>query len=143
MIRRRSCPLIWVPSLAWTLLIATVWAISIRWYVYYRANGAAIGIGRGSIVWTSIDSFSEPPPAWHVVARREAEAGPWGRSSLIPWLILGVVGIAAGHCCFCRRRAGHCDRCGYDLSGAPSGICPECGPTAAQQKAKEAGSSST
>lgn len=26
-----------------------------------------------------------------------------------------------------RRRRGLCGRCGYDLDGVPSGICPECG----------------
>ena len=26
-----------------------------------------------------------------------------------------------------RRRPGHCPRCGYDLTGNVSGVCPECG----------------
>jgi hypothetical protein len=26
-----------------------------------------------------------------------------------------------------RRQAGHCRRCGYDLTGNMSGVCPECG----------------
>ena len=26
-----------------------------------------------------------------------------------------------------RRRAGLCERCGYDLTGNVSGVCPECG----------------
>lgn len=26
-----------------------------------------------------------------------------------------------------RHRAGRCDRCGYDLTGNVSGVCPECG----------------
>lgn len=25
------------------------------------------------------------------------------------------------------RRVGHCKACGYDLTGVPTGICPECG----------------
>lgn len=28
-----------------------------------------------------------------------------------------------------RRRVGHCDNCGYDLTGNVSGRCPECGTT--------------
>jgi predicted amidophosphoribosyltransferase len=35
-----------------------------------------------------------------------------------------------------RHSPGCCPRCGYDLSGTPSGICPECG--RAQKKADEA-----
>jgi hypothetical protein len=26
-----------------------------------------------------------------------------------------------------RRRQGSCTTCGYDLSGLPTGVCPECG----------------
>jgi len=33
-----------------------------------------------------------------------------------------------------RRRRGHCARCGYDLHGNLSGVCPECGSPAAAQK---------
>lgn len=37
-----------------------------------------------------------------------------------------------------RDRPGHCDRCGYDLKGNVSGVCPECGGAAAAAPAKEA-----
>jgi hypothetical protein len=32
--------------------------------------------------------------------------------------------------CRRRRRPGHCRRCGYDLTGNVSGVCPECGSAA-------------
>ncbi len=39
----------------------------------------------------------------------------------------------------CRHKPGHCDRCGYDLTGNVSGRCPECGRPVREQAAHRAG----
>ncbi len=48
----------------------------------------------------------------------------------IPLLILILVGAATGVLWYLDRRRskpGHCEHCGYNLSGNVSGRCPECG----------------
>lgn len=35
-----------------------------------------------------------------------------------------------------KRRSGHCQRCGYDLTGNLSGVCPECGVRKAAEREK-------
>lgn len=43
-------------------------------------------------------------------------------------LLLPTVTITAVYCYLDRRRPkGHCQDCGYDLTGNESGVCPECG----------------
>ena len=63
--------------------------------------------------------------------------GPWRRHhpgiSLFGFTVLGltvVVGLTACVCrCLCKGLIppGHCQDCGYDLTGNVSGRCPECG----------------
>lgn len=54
---------------------------------------------------------------------------------LLPlWVTLVVIGFTAGGFFYFTRRfpPGHCRKCGYDLTGNVSGVCPECGETAKQ-----------
>ncbi len=46
------------------------------------------------------------------------------------WFPLLVVGIPSGYMLWRRHRRippGHCQKCGYNLTGNVSGVCPECG----------------
>lgn len=54
-------------------------------------------------------------------------AGLFGDSVLLGTAAYGVIGLASLRR-WSRRRAGRCERCGYDLSGS-AGACPECGLT--------------
>jgi hypothetical protein len=50
---------------------------------------------------------------------------------LAAWAVLGVFGLwlweQPAEVRQRRRRTGLCSRCGYDLTGNVSGVCPECG----------------
>ncbi len=57
------------------------------------------------------------------------------------WLVTGLVAVCPCAAFFRgpwrrhrRRRRGRCVRCGYDLTGNLSGVCPECGGSAKAQK---------
>ena len=58
--------------------------------------------------------------------------GPVGTSVQVPFWVLGVG--AGGTAAFVWRRhfrrPGHCPKCGYDLTGNTTGVCPECGRSA-------------
>ncbi len=73
-----------------------------------------------------------PPPGWvwsfdyHVIAGYTAFQ--FGIPLWVPFLILAVPSawlFWSDH--RRRKRAGHCEKCGYDLTGNTSGKCPECG----------------
>jgi hypothetical protein len=52
-------------------------------------------------------------------------------AAIVPlWLPLLIIAIPTGFLWWrdCRRRSpGHCQQCGYNLTGNVSGRCPECG----------------
>ena len=63
---------------------------------------------------------------------------PWRRNYSVPAApaVVALAVLPAFHVCVAIRRAGdrrrrlrlgRCSRCGYDLSGNVSGVCPECG----------------
>jgi hypothetical protein len=73
-------------------------------------------------------------PQWIV----EGDASSWAFAINVPlWISLVLVAIPTGLVWWgwfrTRRRAaiGGCLACGYDLSGVPTGVCPECGRTEA------------
>jgi len=57
------------------------------------------------------------------------QAGSGWELDIPLWYILLAVGIPTGYLWYRDRRPppGHCRKCGYDLTGNVSGICPECG----------------
>jgi predicted amidophosphoribosyltransferase len=53
------------------------------------------------------------------------------------WMPFAMVGIPTAYLWWRDRRTppGHCPKCGYNLTGNVSGICPECGtPIQAEQR---------
>ena len=45
------------------------------------------------------------------------------------WIILIIIALPTAYLFYRDRRypRGHCQGCGYDLTGNVSGVCPECG----------------
>lgn len=88
--------------------------------------------------WFSIGAIY----AWHHAPRPfYVHAGPWfwgstertrhiGFHILVPTLLMGALFVRkliSFRKCERRLRNGECVRCGYNLTGNKSGICPECG----------------
>ncbi|UCG16986.1 MAG: hypothetical protein JSV19_02915 [Phycisphaerales bacterium] len=144
--RRRSRTrriLKWV-GLVVCILLAAVWLGSLRWNVYVRfADGRAFSINDGGIA-TSTVKYSQLRVG--VEVHRSGSAFPchwWphrvfavlrdgGRETTTWWPIWPfflAFAIPTAFLCHRDRRPpkGHCQNCGYDLTGNVSGLCPECG----------------
>ena len=50
-------------------------------------------------------------------------------AALPQWLVFAAIALPTAFLWWCDRRVppGHCQHCGYDLTGNVSGRCPECG----------------
>ncbi len=59
------------------------------------------------------------------------------REVVVPiWMPLVAIGAATAYLWWTDRRPippGHCQKCGYNLTGNVSGRCPECGTAVARQ----------
>jgi hypothetical protein len=152
-LRRRWRILKWA-GLVLSLLIAMAWAVSIqewRWYGLYTCHIANRGhlsfcLDQGCLClsyWNgAVFSFKEEPflsyerfadelrptrlPFWKGWFHQDKY---W--SAYLPlWMPLLIVAIPTTWLWWRDRRcipSGHCRKCGYDLTGNVSGVCPECG----------------
>lgn len=71
-----------------------------------------------------LERLTPNPDRWHVLVVTICQL-PTLVTTLATYAILPV--IWSRHQVRRRRRKGHCQRCGYDLTGNTSGVCPECG----------------
>lgn len=140
----------WIRWLRWAgpvgcFALLALWGLSIThrmiyarpgttWSFYVRIGGGQIGVfsqGRPFFPppdyrWDFVrDSSDAPDWTWdvHVLSARD-----W--TVLLPfWMPLGTFLAATVFAWWPwkQRRPGCCKRCGYDLTGNMSGICPECG----------------
>jgi hypothetical protein len=99
-------------------------------------RGLSIGGGaRGDAqVWEIVD-YLDSPHTWP-----EAKSDWWGARVIVPsWVLLApAVFVTAVLWWRDRRRIppGHCQKCGYNLTGNVSGVCPECGTAVAQTRGR-------
>ena len=129
--------------------IVAGFGLSERWYVdCYSSNRVLIHLLHGSVAvaWrvggiVGGATGAEPPHRW--LASRYSEGmprpiwwvrdsrGPAWRAVTIPlWMMFAPFATVTALLWRSRRRAvmaGHCRRCGYDLTGNVSGQCSECG----------------
>jgi hypothetical protein len=141
------------PSFFWgsavaSMLLVTLWLASGRYSCTFHDKGRhAVELHHGMLSVRSIPEcvrwLWENPP-WYCVSRAErfeldwvphvadcmqSSVGSWWEVNVPLWLPLLVTAIPAVRMVSGRRRvpSGHCQNCGYDLTGNVSGRCPECG----------------
>jgi hypothetical protein len=155
--RRRSRTqrvLKWVGTLL-CLPILAVWVASVRWTCvwntvvpYGRQGVPAIrqfGVERGCFKWwLNSGHGGRIGQSWRYLGRRiTREPVVWTpdswnemstlgvRGLFVPlWIPLAIVAVPTAFLWWFDRhriRPGHCPKCGYNLTGNVSGICPECG----------------
>ena len=142
-------------GLAACLLVGIVWAVSLPWsWDYLRKTSVgqedelAVGLNRGCLLVTRGFVFGPSTPVFgwgFSVTRSVFFLRPsWGPEISHPypsilrlviplWIPFVLVGVPTGFLWWTDRRriSCHCCRkCGYDLTGNMSGICPECGNSA-------------
>ncbi len=125
--------------LRWTLLGLTLAALGLHGVSLMRTVGVGGSRGALAVSGQSIQVFAgsmEPSwiwePATPVLAwwPRVLWTDPDWLLVVPLWIPTGLCGVAAGASWWRwwrRKQASACVRCGYDLRGLPSGVCPECG----------------
>jgi hypothetical protein len=75
---------------------------------------------------------------WDCVDQTHWTYGPYHSLTIRLWLPLLTVAVPTGMLWWLDRRRippGHCQKCGYHLTGNVSGRCPECGATVEKEEA--------
>ncbi len=130
MIRRLRTFTLWTSTLL-SLLIAAAFVASAWWLIAVQAGGAGVDIASGSL-GVGLDEASTPGPAgrhpWGLSEWNYWRRGP--RSISVPlyalFLAVAIPTLLVWRFWPKPSKPGHC-RCGYDLRGNESGMCPECG----------------
>jgi len=128
--KRRKARLI---GLGLTLVLLFLWLTSMRYTFGYIGSFAGVYFESGA--YTVFATHGQmPATGWIGVGRSRWSVIWWfDVPALYPmtavWIPLVAVLIPTSLLCLpCRRfPAGHCQECGYDLTGNVSGVCPECG----------------
>ena len=126
----------WI-GIAVCVLILSLWAWSIRRGVQYSGPRVFVDIGAGSMALALRDHptasgewYSYRVRGYLGLSAPRLIRGRVGAGVLVPmWIPLLLVGLPTLLLWWRDRRVppGHCQACGYDLTGNVSGVCPECG----------------
>ena len=138
--------------LAWAISIPWDWLVMKTWIFPETSTSTSLHclLGGGSLsvvsirvneIWPTKEFIPSPygptlsrfpgkpvvwMPDWHV---SRLPAGTTWYVDVPLWIPFLVVGLPTAVLCRRDRRIppGHCQSCGYDLTGNVSGVCPECG----------------
>lgn len=114
-------------------LMLLLWATTFFWEFVYSDTKRSFGFGPGFFCVVSIPIGSH---GWNVLPAGSSTPTWWPIPQLsrvdchIPFSFLLLVTAIPTAILYRRDRRhppGHCQTCGYDLTGNESGICPECG----------------
>lgn len=134
---------------ALTLAVLAVWVVSSFVVVEHRSAKVWTKIGRGMVTIAVWRTTSPLGPGWSAgllpgPGVRPRRLLPYSHQLFHPrtlmvdadavsiplWMPLALIGLPTV-LLFWRDRGrippGHCQKCGYDLTGNVSGVCPECG----------------
>ena len=132
-------------ALTASLLLVALWAVSQRRGLAYRASTWSVGAGDGCIrlIWNAqVPLYAQGWTVWQTegllgFVRPSVSTAPSPFSFkmlLVPlWVPIAFFVILALWVRFGQRTydlrhpLGHCQGCGYDLTGIPTSVCPECG----------------
>ncbi len=115
------------------VLIAAAFVVSAWWYVWgVVQDGCFIGIHAGALEYTGPSGVR-----WCVVCEPHGDglrfalvgrmrAGGFTLPLFYPFLAVAVPTLLVWRYWPAAPKPGHC-RCGYNLKGNTSGVCPECG----------------
>ena len=122
------------------LLLAVLAVLSVWISIWLNSGGLTVALEGGQISTSFVNLGMPAGSQWHAESRANPtmdwsftyEDSPIGYSVRLPlWPVVLLVSIVTALLWYCGRRstrAGHCQRCKYDLTGlAPGGKCPECG----------------
>lgn len=121
------------------------WCTSLVWLIAYTGEERGYWLALGHVAMNDVPEAPYEPFGWSLrplgkVKYRKAilayptafrltpPPGDWVYK-LPLWVPFVIVGIPTAALWRRDRRfpAGHCQSCGYDLTGNKSGVCPECG----------------
>jgi len=149
--RRRSlCRILKYACVGVTITVTIVIGLSLTWHVYYVGDKFAVGWWAGGLEylnWKSKPKFQQEgleqmlyPMGFRVdrIVLKDRYGGllmrlpRWSpvKVELPNWLLFATTTMPTAFFFWLdrrRTRPGHCQQCGYNLTGNTSGICPECG----------------
>ena len=118
--------------LAFTAVLLLLWLLSIPFAFGYVGSWGLVSFESGGFAVYSTGG-SIPATGWTGIQRSRWATIWWiDVPAMIPLMAAWVPAFAAAvptALLWTKRkpRPGHCKKCGYDLTGNVSGICPECG----------------
>jgi hypothetical protein len=140
---RKGRVLKWAGSIL-SLLIGTAWASSLPYSVKYsrttaRSLHVAVYLYHGTVLCFAERRASHPQAGRWLFGNSSSLQPQWWRGGSstttflrVPlWMPFSVIALPTVVLWWLDRRRrslpGHCQNCGYNLTGNVSGICPECG----------------
>ena len=120
----------------WTGLVLCVLVLAMTWFthtqplVFQAGHGFQMGMGRFTvrILWTASGKATIAWDAVTLTPTYSIRANDF-HLGFPAWLAILAVALPTAILWYRDRRPpkGHCQRCGYDLTGNVTGVCPECG----------------
>ena len=135
----------WVATLECVVILAIAVVTARTSHELWAPGGIGVALGYGAAVFVHSETattwrwevargrgWTDAAACWRQVGRPRACEGPLvGKIYIIPlWLpLFAFAAVAVWAWRYDRNRwpPGHCQECGYDLTGNVSGVCPECG----------------